>query len=545
MDTNKLKGLTHQYWDERWNIKEYIKKLLPEEINYLRKSNRIETSDVEILVQLLGFSWEPLLISVCAYKPQKLILILNESYNDQEGEARGDEFKEYINKLKEQNLINTTPDILPNPLETVDDTPESVFKFLKKHTLPSINEGKKIVIDITGAKKSMVSGAYLFASYTNCPVSYLDYDKYSEKYGRPYGYTCKINELKNPMELFKLREWSRVEELYDKYAFGSAIEAINEIREGSKVFIESNETRAIELLIKCLEFYETWDRGDYREALKQYNDLKNRTCLAHPPNNQINILCPTAVKELGELWYERNNLTKSINSLEGLQDITQSIYPKSDKIIIYARDELEKIKRLVKYKEDYRSALLRAAGLSDFLLKARVIKLWLEDKLVIEMDNESFTRKTLEIKEDLRIKIDKKLLEFAGAVYIIKALRWQPSKNDYVMNLYGLDEDATAHRSEDSPTLGKFWRGINTNNLNLPDDIFILRNKAIHFCLSIPKEIAEVAVKFAEKNLEEFIKNWDEKNVINNEIYEAMNWYDLCDVCRIKFLPKLRRDKNE
>jgi len=530
----ELRNLTRQYWDEGWNTEKYIKELLLKEMEYLRRENRLKTSEAEILIQLVGFSWEPLLISVCAYKPQKLILILNKFYNMQEGVARGDKFKEYINKLKEQNLINTTPEILPNPFETVDDTPESVFKFLKKHTLPFINEGKKVVIDITGAKKSMVSGAYLFASYTNCPVSYLDYDKYSEEYGKPYGYTCKINELKNPMEIFKLREWNRVEELYEKYAFGSAIEVINEIREGTKLFIEPEENNAIELLVKCLEFYEIWDSGDYREALKRYKDLEN----------QIDILCPSAVNELGEIWYSVEDLKNSVESLEGLQDITQSIYLKGDKIIIYASDELEKIKRLIDYKGDYRSALLRAAGLSDFLLKARVIKLWLEDKFVIEMDNESFTRKSFEIKEDQRAKIDKKLLEYAGATQIIKSLRWQPSKKDYVMNLYGLDKDAKAHRSENSPMLEKFWKGINSNNLNLPDDIFNLRNKAIHFCLSVPKEIAKIAVEFTEKNLEEFIENWSEGSIING-IYEAMNWYDLCDAGGIKFLPKLRRSGNE
>ena len=534
---NELKNLTKQYLEKGWDIERYIEELLPKEMDYLRQGDRLKTLEAEILVQLVGFSWEPLLISVCAYKPQKLILILNEFYNNQEGDARGDEYKEYIDKLKEQNLIATIPEILPKTFEPINDTPESVFKFLKKHALPFINKGKKVVIDITGAKKSMVSGAYLFASYTNCPVSYLDFDMYDEKYGRPYGYTCKINELNNPMELFKLREWSRVEELYRKYAFRSAIETINEIREGAKSFIEPEENEAIELLIKCLEFYETWDSGDYKKALSQYKKVKN----------QIDIPCPTAVNELGEIWYSNNDLINSIKNLEGLNDITKSIYLRDDKIIIYARDELEKIKRLIKHKEDYRSALLRAAGLSDFLLKARVIKLWLTDKLVIEMDNNSFIRKDFKNNKDLQAKIDKKLLEYAGATQIIKSLRWQPSKKkkDYVINIYGLNKDIKAHRSEDSPELEKFWEKIDVNELNLPDGIFKdLRNKAIHFCLSVSKEIAEIALEFTERNLEEFIKNWSKAH-INHGIYEVVDWYDLCDKCGINFLPKCGRDKNE
>lgn len=535
-----LKDLTCQYWDEHWDIEKYIEELLPKEMNYLKQENRLKTSKAEVLIQLVGFSWEPLLISLCAYEPQELILILNKLYNNQEGAARGEDFKKCIGKLKEQSLISAVPKILPNPFETVDDTPKSVFKFLKKHALPLINKGKKVVIDITGAKKSMVSGAYLFASYTNCTVSYLDFDKYNEEYGRPYGYTCKINELKNPMELFKLREWIRVEELYEKYAFGSAIELIYEIKKGTQLLIEGDEANAIELLVKCLEFYELWDMGDYRGAWELYNDLKN----------QINIPCPISVQELGEIWYSKNNLKDSLKSLEGLQDITQSIYSQINKVIIYARDEVEKIKRLIRCKEDYRSALLRAAGLSDFLLKARVIKLWLDDKFVIEMDNKSFTRKS--IKEEWRAQIDKKLLEFAGASDMIKALRWEskPSKKGYVMNLYGLDKEVKAHCSENSPVLDKFWKHIKKSSLSLPDDIFYLRNKAIHFCLSVPKEVAEVSLEFAEENLNEFITNWGNNNLVDKiyeamDLYEAMHWNDLCDACGIDFLPKLRRQENE
>ncbi len=536
MDKNELKVLTHLYWEEySRDTERYIKELLPEELKYSKQLNRIGTSNTEILVQLVGFSWDPLLISVCAYKPQKIYIILNEWYGEQEGKARGDKFKEYIRKLNEESLIDTSPEILPTPLETVKDTPVDVFKFLKKHILPHLNNGKQIIIDITGAKKSMVSGAYLFASFSNCTVSYVDHGKYSEEYGRPYGYTCKINELKNPMELFKLREWSRVEQLYNQYAFKSAFETINEIKGSTKSFIEKDELEAINLLTKCLEFYENWDEGNYKESLDIYGNLKTKI---------PSITCPTAVEKLGNIWPDKNNLKSEIKSLESPDDINNSFYLEEE-LLIYVYDELEKIKRLIRYKEDYRSALLRAAGLSDFLLKARIIRLWMKDQFIIEMNNECLTRKSLENKED-QSKVDKKLLEFAGASYIIKSLRWKPSKekHNYMLNLYGLDKEAKGHRSENGTELEKFWGNISYRKLNLPDDIFMLRNKAIHFCLSVPKETSEVAVEFAEKNMVDFKEKWTKRTAVNGK-YEAMSWYDLCDTCGIKFLPKLRRNTNE
>jgi len=534
INKEKLKELTKQYWDEGWEVKKYIEQLLPKEMDHLKQCNRIPTGTTETLVQLVGFSWEPLLISVCAYKPQKIFLILNRWYNEQEGSARGDTFKEYVSKLKEQGLIDNIPEVLPTPWETVEDAPEGIFKFLKKYILPPLNEGKRIVIDITGAKKSMVSGAYLFSSYTNCPVSYVDYDEYSEKHGKPYGYTCKIKELNNPMELFKLREWGRVEQLYEQYAFRGAMEIINEIKEGAKSFLEEEDHKRIDLLIECLEFYGTWDEGDYRGAWNKYQQLKERI---------RGITCLTAVEKLGDIWPDKNNLKKDIKSIEGLENIEDSIYLKDVELLTYAYDELEKIKRLTRYSEDYRSALLRAAGLSDFLLKSRVIRLWFNNQFIIEMNNNKYTREDIENQQiDMLLEIDKELLEYSGATRLIKSLRWSCSKGDYVLILDGLEESTRAegHKSDDAPELDKFWNCVDSAGLNLPDDIFILRNKAIHFCLSVPKEIAEAAIKLAEENLKDFKQKW----IINGK-YEAMSWHDLCDACGIKFLPKLRRDINE
>ena len=302
----RLRNQTERYWREGWDVEVYIQKLLPEELAYLREYKRITSKPAEILVQLVGYSWEPLLISVWTYRPEKVILILNEWYGKQEGKARGVKFQEIIAKLKEQNLIDNTPEILPLPWETVKDRPEDVFKFLKKHVLPFVNEGKRVVVDITGAKKSMVAGAYLFSSYTNASVSYIDYEEYNEEYGKPYGYTCKPDELKNPMELFKLREWDRVRQLYERYAFWRANELITEIKDGAKSFLEEEELKSIDFLMEWLDFYRLWDEGDYRGSWDKWDeDAKFKEIIS-----KVKDACPTAVKKLGKDWPNKNDFTE-------------------------------------------------------------------------------------------------------------------------------------------------------------------------------------------------------------------------------------------
>ncbi len=549
----ELKKLTEKYWRENWNVGKYIQKLLPEELTYLREYNRITAKPTEILVQLVGYSWEPLLISVCAYKPEKVVLVLNEWYAKQEGKARGIKFQENIAKLKDKNLIDHTPGILPQPCETVKDRPEEVFRFLKKHVLPFVNEGKRVVVDITGAKKSMVSGAYLFSSYTNVSVSYVDYEDYSEDFGKPYGYTCKPGELENPMESFKLREWDRVRQLYEQYAFRRAKELIAEIKEGTKSFFEDDELKSLDLLTDWLEFYRLWDEGDYSGSWYKWDG--DDTFRAIRKRSKISdAYCPTAVKKLGNLWPNKNDLKElksGFKAIEGSEDIEKSIYLEDEEILVYAYDELEKIKRLIEHNEDYRSALLRAAGLNEVLLKARIVRAWVSNNFVVEVKGKQLTREDIKNHNECSRylpKLDAKGVLDAGATYLHMALRWEEGKGDkYAIKLNKLEEFnyPIAHRSVDGPMLADFWKPLKKKHkgFGLPDDVFNIRNKAIHFCLSIPKEIAEVAVAMAEKNIEDFQEEWINVT-ITNETYEAMTWNELCDACDITFLSR-RGNKNE
>lgn len=503
----------------------YINKLLPLEIDYF-KSKKVfsEVIDTDILVQLVGFSWEPLFISLCAYQPETLVLVLNKKYNNQSGDRRGMDYKEHINKLKEADLIANKPEIIS---DTVEDTPESVFKLLREKVLPYVNEGRSVVIDITGAKKSMVSGAYLFATYSDSLVSYLDFGEYSVKYGRPYGYTCVIKKPENPVELFKLNEWLRVKEQYNRYAFGNALRIINSIEKETMEFIGFEGENAVELLKECLRFYEVWDNGDYRAALEKYKTITAKIS---------SFPCPSAVQELGEVWFTNKDPKNTIKQIEGGEDINQSIYLQGRKILIYAQDEVGKIGRLIKYKEDYRSAFLRAIGLNDFLLKARLIRLWINNQLQIEIDDKVLKRD--EFSDECRNAIDKRLLEYSGLANIVKLLR---KEKPFTLTIDQLGKTKVSYIHE-APTMDEFWRGQTCLNLNIPFDLFYLRNKAIHFCLSVSEEIAKAAFNLAKTNLEDLRKNWVTQSIASG-VYEALQWDDLCEQCRINFLPRRRGDR--
>jgi hypothetical protein len=516
---DELKNLTTQYFRERWEPEKYIQKLLPDELEYIRQQNRVNRS--RILVQLVGFSWDPLFVSLCMYKPKKVVLILNKWYNEKEGAGKGDDYIEFIEKIRNRGLIERIPETCPKPHEPLgSDTPEEVFQFLQKHILSLLNEGQEAVIDITGAKKSMVSGAYLFASYTNCPVSYVDYDEYSEEFRRPFGYTCRINELENPSELFRLRDWERVKVLYNQYSFKGAAKLLRDIRECTERFL-GGKSEHVAQLEECLEFYGLWDNGDYRSAWNEHQKLSNT--MKVPP-------CPLAVEKLHEIWPDKTNLDDGIRNLEGQDKIEDSIYLKDDEIVTYSRDELEKIERLIRINEDFRSALLRAAGLNEFLLRARVVRLWMEDNFILDIEDKEHSRKNIKGKN--LHEADKEILNSPG-VRLFLSLRWKPGRNKDVIK-FKLESLKTAegHRSQNAQMLCKFWDGI----MDLCK-IFVLRNKVIHFCLSIPGDVAVAAEEVARANLGDFEKNWI-RNKVPEGNYEAMPWDELLSICGIDFLPK-------
>jgi len=532
----KLEYQTERYWNSDPTAKKYIQGLLSKEVKDLIDQGKIteKLSETEILVQLIGYSWEPILISICAHKPNVVVPILNKKYIEKgDGEIWGNRYKENIRKLKEQGLINDIsgiPKIFPPQWETVGAQPRDVFGFLKTHVLPFVNEGKKVVVDITGAKKSMASGAYLFSSYTNVPVVYLNYDKYSGKHGRPYGYTCKLDKLENPLKIFKLHEWGRVMQLYENYAFRSANTLVKEIQDGAKPFFDTEDLDSIDVLMKWIEFYRLWDEGDYKACLDKWNDVLGgaggKTSDAH---------CPTAVARLGEIWPNKDDfreLKSGFGRIEGLPDITESIYLKDEEILTYAYDELGKIKRLIIHNEDCRSALLRAAGLNEVLLEARIVRSWVGNQFSAVKRNINYEDRNdmLTVNGNLLNTVDEGILKKStNALDLIKFL--QGIVSPLKVRGVRLSQSVSARH------LNEFWRGIESNEMALPEDVFYIRHKAIHFCLSIPKEIAEVAVKMAEENLKDFQNYWVD-DALANGTYEAMNWNELCDVCGINFLPK-------
>ncbi len=223
-DKADLEKLTRKYWSDDKGADWYVVHLLPKEMACAASETRLSLDQYDMLVLLVGHSVEPLLQSVWAYKPKQVLLVLNEWYGPgQSGNAWGQEIKRLIESLPVPHALPSKPKVI-EPFEVVKAGSTEVFQAL----LRRVPDRGGVLIDVTGAKKNMVVGAYLFAAFANVSVSYVDFDddKYDKKYNRPYGYACQIGLLKNPYETFALRDWERVRELYGRYHFREALELL-------------------------------------------------------------------------------------------------------------------------------------------------------------------------------------------------------------------------------------------------------------------------------------------------------------------------------
>ncbi len=504
-----IERVTKDYWDnfEPSQIDEamhrYVceghkhlggKSLLEAELEYARQNGRIQAQPCQTLVLLVGFSLEPLLQSVCVYQPQKVVLSLNQQgYPPEEWHEFAAHVTEAIGYLAKKGLLAQSPQIPGEGGKSgypTDNNPSAVFQKL----VEVLHDETDVVIDVTGGKKSMVSGAYLYAAYAGARISYVDFDEYDPKSRRPYGFSCKIGELANPYQTFALRDWERVRSLYERYQFGEAQEILKSIK-SVMVQVMPGSKEPTQTLIAFLEYYRKWDEGDYCGASRAAQNL--------PGFKQ-----PSAVKELGNKWYEisGSNFTNK----------PSRFYGDLDAVKVYAADELARIRRLIEYNEDYRSAFLRAGGFNEILMLARVVRL-----VTNTAERNSLLTALDERTPDAR-RVFSALVDPGKTC--IDVQRDIPFRNAPNLSI-----------PRPGP-MNTWWKTTPLFNADDGWDLFLTRrNELAHKYFSVPREWAEDALRFVQLNFEDFFgQPYDRLGLCTS----ALVWSDLCDLCGLsRFLP--------
>jgi hypothetical protein len=477
--------------------------------------NKRSPHSCDTLVLLVGYAIEPLLQAVWAYQPETLVLILNRQYGPVlSGWDFASQFQDLLSELPAERQIDRSR-IEECVIEKA--TPVKVFATI----LEKVRDKPNVVIDITGAKKSMVAGAFLYAAYAHVPVSYVDFDDttYDTEFNRPYGYSSEIRTFKNPYNIFALRNWERVRSLHLSYHFREARRLLEEeIRPVmAELSFEPDPVIAVDRLIKVLRCYELWDAGDFQAARQASQELQKQG---------IDFAPPTAVTMLADIWpyvgkkEEEKEIPPQVAAeilsgqheelAEGDGTPADSFFCREDWLVTYAEDELTRIWRLIDSNEDYRSAFLRAASLNEVLLKARLAGLWRDGKL--------------------QAPSNKDLIPFANLVNKATARKMLSLLHRReTLHMWGKAADL----SSDVPAMITFWQPY---PLDL-ETLIELRNKTVHTYLSIPCSLAEAAWQVAGANLRDYQDAWT-TIALPTVITTTLPWPELCERCGVDaFLP--------
>jgi hypothetical protein len=375
----------------------------------------------------------------------------------------------------------------------------------------------------------MVAGAFLYAAYANVPVSYVDFDDdaYDPSRGRPYGYKCRIGHLNNPYQAFALRDWERVRELYKQYNFCAARTLLvgRDGSGGAGTMLKTARTYLPEMeepmnrLGRILNCYELWESGDFNEAKVEADIIEREGWNKEFPN---------AVIDLGGRWF-------SFSGAE-ISRFVSSFYDDTPELKTYIYDEIKRVERLIHVNEDCNSAFLRAAGLSEVLMIARVVSLVKtqaeKNLLLTALDRETPgaysvyeallkpDNSTIEIGRDRRTND----LSFKGAPRLSVALPRRMS--EWWQQTYYF----------------KDFRDKDANDVKGWQYFLRIRNKLTHTHLTIPSYLAQDALCFVTSNFEDFLGYSMESLGLHAE---KMRWSQLCRGCGLADLlpPSLKEDK--
>lgn len=163
----------------------------------------IKSKNYHTLILLVGFSIQPLVLSISVLKPKKVYLLFSKETKENCSKIMKwvDKFTQFIN-LEGESIEFVGKDSWVDPkcqyLVDSSDPSDTYNKIL--NIINNEKTNGPIAIDITGGKKTMVSGAFTAAAITDTDALYVDFSDYDG--ANPIPGTEFIQLQTNPLDVF-------------------------------------------------------------------------------------------------------------------------------------------------------------------------------------------------------------------------------------------------------------------------------------------------------------------------------------------------------
>lgn len=200
---------------------EYVAEVLPTEIERLRQGGS-PPDDVELLVLLCGTSPQPLLVSARFVSPPRVMLVGSDT---QPGQYAVGVVDALLRKLDRQHGKGTGYDA---PVYIHPHDPVRAYRKLADAIRARGIAPGRVLVDVTGGKKTMVAAAFLVCSELGVRSAYVDAE-YDARARMPRPCTSDFQLLDDPVAAFRMRDLRRVIQLTRASMYGAARELLAEL----------------------------------------------------------------------------------------------------------------------------------------------------------------------------------------------------------------------------------------------------------------------------------------------------------------------------
>lgn len=223
---------------------------------FLNKPANCPDKAYDALILTVGFSPEPLILSILAIQPKQAALLYTK------------ETRKFLTRI--QNETNFPLSNLA--LREIDgsSTVEVYKQIMDLYT--TWNKPTNIAVDITGGKKSMVGGAAMAGAALGADIYYVDNTSFI--LGKPEPGSEYLSLLDNPYTVFGDLEVEKARYLYESHDYAGAQRIFNQL--GKQVVRDPNLIIVYEAYGSLCEIYEAWDNLDIDTARTNLDDLLQR-----------------------------------------------------------------------------------------------------------------------------------------------------------------------------------------------------------------------------------------------------------------------------
>ena len=198
------------------------------------------------LILPLGYSPEPLILSILAIKPERVGLLYT------------NETEKLLPRIQGETALTLDQlDKLKIDGSSTVDVYKAIMELYEKWERP-----KNVAVDITGGKKSMVGGAAMAGAVLSADIFYVDNTKFT--HGKPEPCSEYLNLLDNPYTVFGDLEVEKARDLYNRHDYTGASRIFDQLAKqvGNPDLIMVYEAYGLLCAI-----YEAWDNLDFENVI--------------------------------------------------------------------------------------------------------------------------------------------------------------------------------------------------------------------------------------------------------------------------------------